>query len=71
VLVASQVGSAWTPIFPLLGALVIDGGAVFAHASVVAREYKIPAVVMTREATKVIADGQVVTVDGTEGVVEL
>ncbi|MEX1007941.1 MAG: PEP/pyruvate-binding domain-containing protein [Acidimicrobiia bacterium] len=71
VLVASIVGEAWTPIFPLLGGLVLDAGGVFQHSAVVTREYRIPAVFMTREATKVIREGQLVTVDGDQGVVEL
>ena len=71
VLVASIAGEAWTPIFPLLGGLVLDAGGVFQHAAVVAREYRIPAVFMTKEATKVIRDGSIVTVDGDAGVVEL
>jgi len=71
VLVASIAGEAWTPIFPLLGGLVLDAGGVFQHAAVVAREYRIPAVFMTKEATKVIRDGSILTVDGDAGVVEL
>ncbi len=71
ILVASMVGEAWTPIFPLLGGLVLDYGGIFQHAAVVAREYGIPAVMMTRDATKTIADGQLITVDGDAGIVEL
>ena len=57
ILVAFNAGPAWTPIFPLLGGLVLDAGAVFQHAALVAREYGIPTVIMTRDATKVIVDG--------------
>lgn len=48
-----------------------DGGSVAAHASLVAREHGIPAVVGTRDATRRLCDGQIVTVDGSAGVVEL
>ncbi len=71
VLVASNAGPDWTPVFPLLAGLVLDQGAVFQHAALIAREYKIPAVIMTKEATTTIKDGQTVTVDGDEGIVEL
>lgn len=71
ILVARNAGPAWTPIFPLLGGLVLDQGAVFQHAALVAREYGIPAVVMSRDATKVIEDGQIVAIDGTRGLVDL
>jgi pyruvate,water dikinase len=71
ILVATNAGPSWTPIFPLLGGLVLDQGAVFQHAALVAREYRIPAVIMSKDATAEIRDGQTVTVDGDEGIVEL
>jgi pyruvate,water dikinase len=52
-------------------AIVSDGGSVAAHASLVAREYGIPAVVGTTDATQRLHDGQLVMVDGTLGRVEL
>jgi len=51
--------------------VVTDGGTLAAHASLVAREYGIPAVVGTGEATRRLRDGQVVVVDGSAGVVEM
>jgi pyruvate,water dikinase len=71
VLVAVNAGPNWTPVFPLLGGLVLDQGAVFQHAALVAREYRIPAVIMTKDATSTIRNGQWVTVDGDQGIVEL
>jgi len=49
--------------------VVTDGGALAAHASIVAREYGIPAVVATGDATHRLGTGQWVTVDGTAGTV--
>lgn len=69
VLVARDAGPAWTPVFPVIGALVLDHGAGYQHAALVAREYRIPAVIGTRRATSTITDGQLVTVDGDTGVV--
>jgi pyruvate,water dikinase len=69
--VAENAGPSWTPIFPLLGGVVLDQGAVFQHAALVAREYGIPAVILTRDATNVIADGQTISVDAEQGVVDL
>jgi pyruvate,water dikinase len=71
ILVAENAGPSWTPIFPLLGGVVLDQGAVFQHAALVAREYGIPAVILTRDATNVIADGQTISVDAEQGVVDL
>ena len=69
VLVARATAPAWTPLFARAVAVVTAGGTRAAHASLVAREYGIPAVVATGAATTRLADGQVVTVDGGAGTV--
>jgi rifampicin phosphotransferase len=71
VLVAPLSAPAWTPLFGRAAAVVTDGGTLAAHASLVAREYGIPAVVGTSEATRRLRDGQVVIVDGGAGVVQM
>jgi pyruvate,water dikinase len=71
VLVARLTAPAWTPLFARAAAVVTDGGTLAAHASLVAREYGIPAVVGTGEATLRLRDGLAVTVDGSAGTVEL
>ncbi|MDR6415896.1 PEP/pyruvate-binding domain-containing protein [Pseudarthrobacter sulfonivorans] len=69
VLVAKATAPAWTPLFADAAAVVTDGGNLAAHASLVAREYGIPAVVSTGNATHILRTGQMVTVDGNAGVV--
>ena len=69
VLVARATAPAWTPLFGRAAAVVTDAGTLAAHASLVAREYGIPAVVATGDATTRLRDGQVVIVDGSLGVV--
>jgi len=69
VLVAKATAPAWTPLFARAAAVVTDGGTLAAHASLVAREYAIPAVVATGDATVRLHSGQLVTVDGTAGTV--
>jgi phosphohistidine swiveling domain-containing protein len=71
VFVARLTAPAWTPLFGRAAAVVTDGGTLAAHASLVAREYGIPAVVGTSEATRRLHNGQVVIVDGGAGVVQL
>ena len=71
VLVAGITTPAWTPLFPLAAAVVTDIGGPLSHGSIVAREYGIPAVLGTGAATKRIRSGQVITVDGSTGVVTL
>lgn len=71
VLVAQLTAPAWTPLFERAAAVVTDSGSVAAHASLVAREYGIPAVVGTGDATTRLHDGQWVIVDGSAGVVQV
>jgi pyruvate,water dikinase len=61
----------WTPLFALAAALVTDTGGSLCHAAVVAREYRLPAVVGTHVATRTLRTGQLVEVDGASGSVRL
>jgi pyruvate,water dikinase len=70
VLVCPTTSPAWSVLFPSIGALVTDSGGILSHPAIIAREYRIPAVVSTGSATELLRDGQIVTVDGTTGVVE-
>jgi rifampicin phosphotransferase len=67
VLVTEATSEAFNILLPLLGAIVTDSGGLLSHSAIVAREYGIPGVVGTREATERIADGTVVRVDGDAG----
>jgi rifampicin phosphotransferase len=69
VLVAKATAPAWTPLFARAAGVVTDSGSLAAHASLVAREYGIPAVVATGDATIRLHPGQRVTVDGSAGTV--
>lgn len=71
VLVASITTPAWTPLFARAAAIVTDVGGPLSHGSIVAREYGIPAVLGTGSATKRIQNGQIITVDGSTGLVTL
>jgi pyruvate,water dikinase len=70
ILVAPLTAPAWTPLFTLAAAVVTDVGGPAAHASIVAREYGIPAVVGCGDATVRLRTGMRVTVDGGTGNVE-
>ena len=71
ILVASITTPAYTPLFALATGVVTDIGGVLSHGSIVAREYGIPAVLGTGNATKRISTGDVITVDGGTGTVRL
>jgi pyruvate,water dikinase len=67
VLVCPYTNPSWTPLFQRAAAVVVDTGGIGSHAAIVAREYGIPAVMGTATGTSVLADGQIVTVDGDTG----
>ena len=69
VLIAPLTDPAWTPLFVPASAVVVDVGATMSHAVIVSRELGIPCVVSATDATKRIADGALVEVDGTAGTV--
>ncbi|MFJ9903470.1 PEP-utilizing enzyme [Streptomyces sp. NPDC101152] len=69
VLVAPITDAAWTPLFLVAGAAVVDVGALNSHAVVVCRELGIPAVISVEGGTRRLRDGMVVTVDGDNGTV--
>jgi phosphohistidine swiveling domain-containing protein len=71
VLVCPITSPVWSVLFPSIGALVTDTGGILSHPAIIAREYRVPAVVATGRATRVLRDGQTVLVDGSAGTVEV
>jgi pyruvate,water dikinase len=69
VLVTHMTAPDWVPLMRRAAAIVTDSGGMTCHAAIVSRELGIPAVVGTAGATKVLRDGEVVTVDATHGAV--
>jgi pyruvate,water dikinase len=71
VLITRATAPSYNALLPLLSGIVTDRGGTLSHAAVVAREYGIPAVVGTGNATELIRDGVRVRVDGASGTVEV
>ena len=71
VLVCPITSPAWAPIFSSVRAVVTDIGGVMSHAAIVCREYGLPAVVGTGRATAEIRTGQMIRVDGSNGLVTI
>ncbi|MCR4649332.1 MAG: hypothetical protein K5776_09680 [Lachnospiraceae bacterium] len=67
ILVCTYTDPEWTPLFTLAAGVVVDTGGTLSHAAIVAREYNIPAVLATGDATKKLKDGNNVLVDGNNG----
>ncbi|HTT03392.1 MAG TPA: PEP-utilizing enzyme [Steroidobacteraceae bacterium] len=71
ILVCPVTAPSWAPVFNKIKAAVSDIGGTMSHAAIVAREYGMPAVVGTGQATKRIRTGQRVRVDGDRGIVTI
>jgi pyruvate,water dikinase len=71
ILVCQITNPTWAPIFQTIVAAVSDIGGSMSHAAIVAREYGLPAVVGTGNATARIKDGQRIRVDGGRGIVTI
>ncbi|RKH69789.1 phosphoenolpyruvate synthase [Corallococcus aberystwythensis] len=69
ILVARMTSPDWVPTLRRAAAVVTDSGGMTCHAAIVSRELRKPCVVGTRTATKVLHDGEEITVDGASGTV--
>jgi phosphohistidine swiveling domain-containing protein len=64
IMVCPMTSAAWTPLFSIISGLVCESGGHLSHPAIVAREYAIPAVVGTGDATAKIKTGDRIRVDG-------
>lgn len=71
ILIAPSADPGWTPLFLTAGGLIMERGGAISHGSVVAREYGIPAVVGVLGVLSKIKTGQMVTVNGFDGTVNI
>ena len=71
ILICQMTNPAWVVLFTKISGLVTDAGGTVSHPAVVAREFGIPAVVGTSNATERIKTGDRVRVNGATGVVEI
>ncbi|MBI2700645.1 MAG: phosphoenolpyruvate synthase [Mycobacterium sp.] len=69
ILVAPMTNPDWLPAIRRAAALVTETGGMTCHAAIVARELRVPCVVGARDATTLLHDGHLVTVDGARGTV--
>ena len=67
ILVAPQTNPDYVPAMKKAGAIVTDLGGRTSHAAIVSREIGIPAIVGAEKATKILKEGEVVTVNGATG----
>jgi pyruvate,water dikinase len=71
ILVVPYTDSGWAPVLVQAGGLIAEAGGKLSHGAIIAREYRIPAVMDVRGATYLLQDGQQVKIDGYKGTVEI
>ena len=71
ILVARATDPGWTPLFINAKGIILEIGGALQHGAVVAREYGIPCVSGVDDATSKLKDGQLVEVDGSNGIVRV
>lgn len=71
ILVTTFTDPSWSPLFVGIAGLVTEVGGPMTHGAVIAREYGLPAVVGVERATRLIRDGELIRVHGTDGYVEI
>ena len=71
ILVCHMTNPAWVVLFTKIAGLVTNAGGLTAHPAVLSREFGIPAVVGTQDATERIGNGDRVRVNGTNGTVDI
>ncbi len=71
ILVVGALRSSLTPLFRLAGGVVAETVVVLSEPAIVAREMRLPVVAGIKHATSLIADGQQIRIDGTNGFVRV
>ena len=71
IMVAKQTDPGWGILFPSVSGLIIEKGSMLSHSAIVAREMGIPAVIGVKNATKILATGDRVILDGAKGTIQI
>ncbi len=67
IILTERTDPGWITLFPQASGLIVERGSMLSHSFVVARELNLPAVVGVENATSIIPDGALVTLDGLKG----
>jgi phosphoenolpyruvate synthase/pyruvate phosphate dikinase len=71
ILVANQTTPEFVPAMKKAKAIITDQGGITSHAAIIARELKVPCIIGTKIATRVLKDGDIVEVDANAGIVKI
>ncbi len=71
ILIVPSADPAWSPIFGVISGLVMERGGILSHASILAREFRLPTITNIAHATQRLKNGDEVEIDGQEGSLRL
>lgn len=71
ILVTLFTDPGWTPVLARVGGVITEVGGLLSHAAVIGREYRIPAILNLIDATELIQDGDLISMNGKTGIVEI
>lgn len=71
IMVAPFTDIGWSPYYSLVGGLITEIGSTLSHGAVVAREYNLPTIVNAKNATRLIANGDIITLNGDNGTITI
>jgi pyruvate,water dikinase len=71
ILVVPRTDPGWSPVFSKIGGLITETGGILSHGAVISREYGIPAVTNVTNACKMFRTGQIITLNGANGIITL
>ncbi|MFM2027954.1 MAG: hypothetical protein RLZZ339_2671 [Cyanobacteriota bacterium] len=71
ILVIPYTDSGWSPLLSRAVGIIAEVGGQLSHGAIIAREYGIPAVMDVHHAMKLLKDGQLIRLDGSQGIIEI
>jgi len=71
ILVIPYTDSGWSPLLSQAVGIIAEVGGQLSHGAIIAREYGIPAVMDVHNAMKLLKDGQLIRLDGSQGIIEI
>jgi rifampicin phosphotransferase len=71
IIIAKTADPGWAPVLPLCKGLIIENGGLLSHISILARELGIPCIIEAKGATKLIKEGEVISMDGRNGKIDI
>lgn len=67
IVVVKHTDPGWTPLFGICKGLIVENGGLLSHAAIISRELNLPCIIGVENATRLLKDGQQISMDGSTG----